>query len=320
MNMLMCGKPSGSPDELQVTKEGFSEQEREDRHEEMIAKEAESDRVAGAPDEKKKPEDDEDTLPTIPLPDDPAYEIIRGILLTDLWKDSKTEVKEALKTLVKILDSEENFTGKLETFCQYDGPYAVVGVMRHCYDNGSIQAAGTKVFAVATNLQDFVSESSPLWVNGGLEAIVDAMRRFPSREDIQRPGCCVLSRFCSVEENAVYVVNRDGIKAVTEAMKHFPESVGVQQWSCWALYSIARYEEHKKAIVEAGGFGLLAFAAGTFQHESFSEACHITLRRLMKVRQAEEESNLTTSSSPLNSSLERQDAAFLEVSKLAPSR
>ena len=322
--MFMCPKAASSSNEGKGGSVDPEELEQEeDRHDDTTAKEEEKDRTTEVHVE-GEPEPKDDTSLTASSPTgDATCDIIRSILLTGLWNDSIFEVQQALKALVKILDSKDNaFTGKLATFCQYDGPFAVVGVMRNYYTNGSIQAAGAKVFAIATNTEEFVCESSPLWVNECLEAIVHAMKRFCMREDIQRPGCCVLSRFCSVQENAVYVMNQlDGIKVVADAMKNFPESIRLQQWACWAMYSLSRYEENRKAIIQAGGFGLLAYAAGTFQEEAFRRACQSTMRRLMKLRKAEEEeqSNLTRSKKLLDSSLEVEENC-LEASTVASSR
>jgi len=223
-------------------------------------------------------------------------EALWNILLTELWKDDETSCENALLQLVAILDSGHDFAEQLACFSQLGGQFAVHGVLKRWQSNPRIQAAGCNVFSVLTNDESFIHDPKTLQVACGLQVILQAMRMYPTRSNLQISGCCVLSRCCIVKENAAYAVSSNCIQLITGAMMNFPDDAQVQRWGCWALCTISRWKKCRLMVVEAGGFGLLAFAIGREgaddekkdgEESVYKAAARTTLRRLMKQKERE---------------------------------
>ena len=223
-------------------------------------------------------------------------EALWNILLTELWKDDETSCENALMQLVAILDSGHDFAEQLACFNQLGGQFAVHGVLNRWPSNPTIQASGCNVFAVLTNDESFIHDPKTLQVACGLEVILQAMRLYPTRSNLQISGCCVLSRCCIIKENAAYAVGSNCIELITGAMMNFPEDAQVQRWGCWALCTLSRWRKCRLMVVEAGGFGLLAFAIGREgadneekggEESLYKAAARTTLRRLMKQKEGE---------------------------------
>lgn len=186
-----------------------------------------------------------------------------NILLTDLWKLEPVACQNALEQLVTVLDSELDFTEKLSCFMQLGGQFALVSVLERWPDNPEIQEFGCSVFALLTNDEAFVHNGKTLAVACGLQSILLAMKRFPSRRSIQISGCCVLSRCCCIRELATFAVyEMNCVSTIVDAMMHFDKDSQVLKWGCWSLCTLSRWKKCRPLIVDAGGFGLLAFVIG----------------------------------------------------------
>ena len=71
-------------------------------------------------------------------------------------------------------------------------------------------------------------------------------------------GCCCCSR--ELAAYAVYEMNC--VQVVVDAMMNFDKDSQVLRWGCFALCTLSRWKRCRPLIVEAGGFGLLAFVIG----------------------------------------------------------
>ena len=187
-----------------------------------------------------------------------------SILLTDIWKLEQDSCQDALEQLATILNSELDFAEKLACFLQLGGQFAVVGALERWPDNPEIQDFGCSVFAVLTNDESFVHDDQTLSVACGLKFILSAMKRFPSRRNLQMSGCCILSRCCCVQELAAYAVyEMNCVGSIVDAMMNFDKDSQVLRWGCWSLCTLSRWKRCRPTIVQAGGFGLLAFVVGS---------------------------------------------------------
>lgn len=214
------------------------------------------------------------------------------ILLTDLWKDEEDACEKALQHLVLILDSELDFAEKFACFIQLGGQFVVTSTLERWPDNVNIQEAGCSVFAILTNDETFVHDDKTLSVSCGLQFIISAMKRFPDECNIQRSGCCVISRCCCLGDLASFAVyDMECVGAVVAAMVRFGEDDLVQRWGCWSLCTLSRWKRCRSLIVEAGGFGLLAFVLGRdpasvtcdkMDRECLHRAARSALKRLTK--------------------------------------
>jgi len=192
-----------------------------------------------------------------------GIEDIWHILLTDLWKDEQDACEKALQQLVLILDPELDFAEKFACFIQLGGQFVVASTLERWPENVNIQEAGCSVFAILTNDESFIHDSRTLSVSCGLQFIISAMKRFPDVCHIQRSGCCVISRCCCARDFAAFAVfEMECLGAIVAAMLHFGEDDQVQRWGCWSLCTLSRWKRCRSLIVEAGGFGLLAFVIG----------------------------------------------------------
>ena len=52
------------------------------------------------------------------------------------------------------------------------------------------------------------------------------------------------------------------VQVVVDAMMNFDKDSQVLRWGCFALCTLSRWKRCRPLIVEAGGFGLLAFVIG----------------------------------------------------------
>jgi hypothetical protein len=217
------------------------------------------------------------TLSTLSMQD---IDSLRYILLIELWKSNERVVEHAIQDLVEILDVPKHFKQKLSAFLDLGGPFTMYGILQKYPYNLNIQVHGMKVFALASNQESFLNGSESLWSPGcGLDVILFAMMNYAAYEEIQRSGCCIVSRVvCCIEQPIL--VQSHCIQMVTEAMKRFPSSNNLQMWACWALFTLSKNPDNRKSIVECGGYGLLAYAIGTFDHPRLRHIARRTMQRL----------------------------------------
>jgi hypothetical protein len=151
-----------------------------------------------------------------------------------------------LCNLVEILDVPKHFRQKVSAFLDLGGPFTIHGILQKYPYNFNIQVHGLKTFALASNQESFLKGSHSLWSTGcGLDVVLFAMMNYATDEDIQRSGCCVISRVvCCIEQPTL--VQSHCIRMVTEAMKRFPSSTNLQMWACWALFTLSKSRKPEK--------------------------------------------------------------------------
>ena len=88
---------------------------------------------------------------------------------------------------------------------------------------------------------------------GGVQAVVAAMRRFGDDHEVQERGCGALKSLAVDPDNQVTIAGEGGIQAVVEAMGRFTDHVRIQQEGCGALRSLAVNPDNQVTIAAEGG-------------------------------------------------------------------
>ena len=118
---------------------------------------------------------------------------------------------------------------------------------------------------------------------GGIEAVVGAMKNHPSNAAVQLNGCLALAFIAVDAENKVLVARTGVIEAVVEAMKNHPSNADVQHCGCRALVNICwSSTEICERIVRAGGKDVAMQAQSLHRsHSGVQENCKELLQKLM---------------------------------------
>eukprot|EP00743_Colponemidia_sp_Colp-15_P001462 GILK01001601.1.p1 GENE.GILK01001601.1~~GILK01001601.1.p1 ORF type:complete len:421 (+),score=59.88 GILK01001601.1:219-1481(+) len=111
--------------------------------------------------------------------------------------------------------------------------------------------------------------------NGGICAVLNAMRAHPGDSEVQAEACKVLVVFSrplggaegrafvgreDILTNVTRVGNEGGVGLVMEAMRRHPHDASLQANACWALVNLALVSDHKQMIVKEGGVDLILSA------------------------------------------------------------
>jgi hypothetical protein len=89
---------------------------------------------------------------------------------------------------------------------------------------------------------------------GGLRAVLDDMRAFPSSASVQEAACGALHRITRPDENTVAAGSSGGIEALVAAMSAHGAHAGVQERACGALANMAANADNK---AKAGSTGAI---------------------------------------------------------------
>jgi hypothetical protein len=90
---------------------------------------------------------------------------------------------------------------------------------------------------------------------GGIGAILEAMRGHPESEEVQAAGCGGLWNLAVNADNQVKVAAEGGIGAILGAMRGHPESEEVQAAGCGALWNLAVNADNQVKVATEGGIG-----------------------------------------------------------------
>ncbi len=80
---------------------------------------------------------------------------------------------------------------------------------------------------------------------GGVEVVVSAMRRFPTRLALQKIGCQTLACLASSANHKAAVARGGGLAAVVQAMNTHPTVVALQDHGIRTLGSLSVLDENK---------------------------------------------------------------------------
>jgi hypothetical protein len=94
---------------------------------------------------------------------------------------------------------------------------------------------------------------------GGIETVLDAMKRHTQHEGVQEEGCSALNNLANNADNEVKIANVGGIETVLDAIKRHPQHEGVQEYGCKAIDYIC-WTSHTRLLEYNGGVDLIKLA------------------------------------------------------------
>ena len=107
--------------------------------------------------------------------------------------------------------------------------------------------------------------AAELGEQGGIEAVVEAMRMRPTDEKVQCAGCQALANLALPEANEACVAAAGGLVVVLAAMKQHPRHAKVQLYGCWALNHVtATHADIKKQARALGALAAVDRAVAAF--------------------------------------------------------
>jgi hypothetical protein len=184
------------------------------------------------------------------------------IVMNDLWSNNERTRELAMKQLVKYLyeEDDEKMAEKQDAFFQVGGHLATVRVMKEHPNCKILQSGGLVVLMNATYKNASV-ETAVAKVEG-IPAILAAMKKFSSDEDVIQEGFGALANIVNENEaNAnLLVMELGGIPFLVEQMKEFQGDANVTYDACDMLESLSSFEHLRKVMVDAKAATALANA------------------------------------------------------------
>ncbi|XP_065845792.1 uncharacterized protein [Oscarella lobularis] len=104
--------------------------------------------------------------------------------------------------------------------------------------------------------------------DGGVGAVLDALRRFAENACLQAKGCATLGHLAATEELARAVAAAGGVQQSLQALRHFPNDVDVQKAGCHALANMSLEECVADDVVANGGLELMLAAIARFPDDA----------------------------------------------------
>ena len=147
---------------------------------------------------------------------------IKKLLFKKLQSEDKNVVFNALKSLVDAIkdDDEVKRAENQAEFVKFGGHSLVVVAMKKYTDSRNVLCGCVRVLARATYKNDQVK--GHVADVDGIEAIVDAMKKYPEDAGIMDAGFSALMNLSGVEDNANLMVNELCITPfIVGRMKHF---------------------------------------------------------------------------------------------------
>jgi hypothetical protein len=184
------------------------------------------------------------------------------IVLEDLRSNNERTLEQAMDRLKKYLLYEEdaNRAEKQEAFVQVGGHAFIVRVMKEHPNSKILQFQCIQVLVV-TMYKNASTQTAVAKVEG-IQAILAAMKRFPSVQAVIHIGFGALSNIIHTHEtNAnVLVTKRGGIPLLIKRMKEFQADVNVTEVACIVLKHLSGYMQVRKPIVDAKAVTALGYA------------------------------------------------------------
>jgi len=191
---------------------------------------------------------------------DPAVahlSIIPKLLFEGMVNEKAATVESAVEYLADMfrLSSDK----RIESY-QAGGHTVLVVTMTKWVANESIQTSSCRCIQNMTCTNAHAKESFA--IVGGLEAVVTAMRSFPTSQRVQRSGCGAVMNLLSGHEDegshiltnmaTRFVNDYDGIALVVKAMQEFPEEVKIQLWGNGLFQNLATHPEFRLPLMKSG--------------------------------------------------------------------
>lgn len=195
--------------------------------------------------------------------------IVEAMLLDPNRRDVQHEGIGALINLAKLVASHRSIAEK-------GGILAIVKAMEHHRHDAKIQQRGCIAFlnlSANTNSQEqfFPSYGSTLWSksilqktsssssqsllagNGGIDAIIQAMKTHVGDSSVQLYGFSALMNLAVDRSNQQFITNRDGIRTMITAMRALANDRIVQKRGCDTFIQLAFDKYNRKSIIENEG-------------------------------------------------------------------
>lgn len=192
-------------------------------------------------------------------------ESMEKILQHDLSSDDTDVVEKAMKDLALMLCHEDDdvMLERQRHFLPLSGHTAVVGVMKAHPNLEVLQRYSISAIVNATYGNEEARDK--FTAVGGFEAILAAMKKYHSNDDIQTDCTGVLYNFLFFHEANVdlFVAEHDGIPFLLQQMENFPSNVELIENVCWALQVISSYDKFRKSLVD---FHVVSILARAFDH------------------------------------------------------
>ncbi|GKY91016.1 hypothetical protein MPSEU_000074400 [Mayamaea pseudoterrestris] len=173
------------------------------------------------------------------------------LLMRDIWSDDEREVVQAMNTLLTFARDESLVDKKLSLGF---GHVNVILIMARWKDSVSIQRYGCQM--LSTLPQAMLKHAASV---GALDAVLLAMKRFPSDEHLQEQALYTLHHLVAKNSgNMMRLVERlTAMPIVLDAMRSFPDSAVAQFYGIRLLKVLGSKHQFVAAIIEAGGLVVL---------------------------------------------------------------
>eukprot|EP00286_Rhodomonas_abbreviata_P022460 CAMPEP_0181299916 /NCGR_PEP_ID=MMETSP1101-20121128/6605_1 /TAXON_ID=46948 /ORGANISM="Rhodomonas abbreviata, Strain Caron Lab Isolate" /LENGTH=216 /DNA_ID=CAMNT_0023405105 /DNA_START=199 /DNA_END=846 /DNA_ORIENTATION=+ len=121
---------------------------------------------------------------------------------------------------------------------------------RNGSDNATIMAREIQVLMIICRSP---SHKAMFVANGGVQAVIGALRRYAAYPDVQVQGCKAMVNLGKGYQAKVIVGINGGLQSIVDAMGEHQGIVEVQEMGCWAIGSVvAAHQENKSAAADCG--------------------------------------------------------------------
>lgn len=191
------------------------------------------------------------------------------LLMEGVNKRSSKDVTDALERLADLCSQCDAMCREA---CHMGAPATVVSVMRKWSSSKAVQGEGFRVLIALTVGSTCGKIQKTLWMAGSMEAIIDAMTKFPESRSIQFFGCSAILGLlpCGDDQKKLskwmgrrFIEEIKGVKAVISAMIQFEEDWHLQETGCGVLLKLATFMhdgEDRKMLLESGAVSAFSVA------------------------------------------------------------
>jgi hypothetical protein len=166
-----------------------------------------------------------------------------------VWSRDRMKVEYALKFLsehCKVLkfsgsyEQNEDILGNdlysIASICTF---HIIAKAMKMKLQFPSVQSLGCKVIEESLYVTSMEKRNAAV-ESGALHAVLDAMRYFPSRLNVQRNGCgALLVLVWDTNQIAQKLIDLNGLQLIVQAMQKFKNDIVLLRNSCWLLCNIS---------------------------------------------------------------------------------
>lgn len=166
-----------------------------------------------------------------------------------VWSRDRMKVEYALKFLsehCKVLkysgsyEQNEDIVGSdlnsIANICTF---HIIVKAMKMKLQFPSVQSLGCKVIEESLYITSMEKRNAAV-DSGALIAVLDAMKYFPNRLNVQRNGCgALLVLVWDTKHIAQKLIELNGLQLIVFALKTFKDDIVLVRNSCWLLCNIS---------------------------------------------------------------------------------